>query len=308
MKTRISGLVSVVIPAYNASTYIADAIDSALGQTYPAVEILVTDDGSTDCTPEILAAYGRSITALHQPNSGPAAARNRAVRSARGEYVAFLDGDDMWHPEKIARQVDALRTHPEHVLVHTRTDYIDSKRDPIAVLELPWIGTIQGHCTRQLLDHNAVTASSVLVRRHMLDPEPFRPEIQIKGCEDWELWLRLSLEGSFAYLSEALTTYRIHETNLSSDTTKMVRASIAVIQAFLQQPLDSDMRRLAERRLLDRLVTLAHDEYERGSLKQARDLFLKGQSVLGLPEFRRLLISLVPGDIRPALRRLRPTG
>jgi glycosyltransferase involved in cell wall biosynthesis len=303
METPVAGLVSAIIPAYNASAYIADAIDSVLAQTYPAVEIIVTNDGSTDRTPDVLASYAGSITVVDQPNRGLAAARNRAVRAARGEYLAFLDADDVWHPGKIARQVDVLCAQPQHVLVHTKADYIDANGHPVVVPESSWVGTIHGDCTHRLLDHNAVTVSSVLMRRQLLDAEPFRPGMQ--GCEDWELWLRLSLKGPFAYISEPLTTYRLHEANMSSGTMPMLRASIAAIKTFLQQHLDADIRHRAERLLLDQFVVLAHYEYERGSLEQARSLFLKGRAVLGLPEFRRLLISLIPGDIRPAIRRRR---
>ena len=98
--------VSVVIPAYNAEEYIAETLDSVLSQNYSDYEILVIDDGSTDHTGEVLAHYGDRIHLFQKPNGGPASARNLGLKHARGRYIAFLDSDDLWHPEKLARQVE----------------------------------------------------------------------------------------------------------------------------------------------------------------------------------------------------------
>src|SRR5688572_1097150 len=97
----VPGLVSVVIPAYNAAAFIDDAVESALGQTYKNIEVIVTNDGSTDDTANRLANFGRAIRVVDQPNAGLPRARNSAIRVAKGEYLAFLDADDYWHPEKI---------------------------------------------------------------------------------------------------------------------------------------------------------------------------------------------------------------
>ena len=112
-------LVTVVVPAYNSSAFLRQAVDSALGQTYPFVEVIVVDDGSTDGTTEVVAGYGSKIVFIHQRNAGVAAARNTALRVARGELVAYLDADDVWDPDKVRRQVEFLAAHPECGLVHT---------------------------------------------------------------------------------------------------------------------------------------------------------------------------------------------
>ena len=101
-------LVSVVIPAYNCARFIREALDSALAQDYPGVEVIVVDDGSTDETGAILASYGAQIRLISQRNRGCAAARNAGVAHARGKYIAFLDGDDAWWPWKIGYQMQAL--------------------------------------------------------------------------------------------------------------------------------------------------------------------------------------------------------
>ena len=106
-------LISCVIPAYNAERYLREAIDSAFAQTYQPIEVLVVDDRSTDHTREIVESYGAQVRYLHQANAGPAAARNRGLIEARGDFIAFLDADDLWHTEKLERQWSRLHQREE---------------------------------------------------------------------------------------------------------------------------------------------------------------------------------------------------
>src|SRR5437016_10401011 len=101
-------LISAVIPSYNYGHFITDAIESALGQTYPHVEIIVVDDGSTDDTREQLAPYSERVCYIHQENGGLSAARNTGIRAAKGEWIALLDADDVWHPRKLELQMNCL--------------------------------------------------------------------------------------------------------------------------------------------------------------------------------------------------------
>lgn len=112
-------LVSVIIPSYNAARYAAEAVASVLAQTYPRREIIFINDGSTDDTEEMLAPYLGKIRYVRQSNQGLSATRNRAIALARGELLAFLDADDVWRPEKLARQVYCLTENPRIGLVHT---------------------------------------------------------------------------------------------------------------------------------------------------------------------------------------------
>src|SRR5690242_13247080 len=111
-------LVSVIIPTYNGTAFLRETIDSALAQTYPAVEVIVVDDGSTDDTAAVIAEYGDRIKGIAQANSGTSAARNTGIRASSGDYIAFLDHDDLWAPIKLARQMRVLRDHPELGMVY----------------------------------------------------------------------------------------------------------------------------------------------------------------------------------------------
>jgi glycosyltransferase involved in cell wall biosynthesis len=111
--TAQSPLVSCVVAVYNGERYLREALDSILAQTYRPLEVIVVDDGSTDGTAALAASYGAAITLLRQARGGHAAARNRGIEAARGDFVAFLDADDLWHAEKLTRQVERFRERPE---------------------------------------------------------------------------------------------------------------------------------------------------------------------------------------------------
>ena len=119
MSTKNQPLVSVIMPAYNCAAFVNEAIESVLGQDYENKELIVVDDGSTDATAEAIAGFGDRLRVIRQPNRGPAAARNRGVAEARGSYLAFLDGDDVWLPGKLATQMAYVVEHPEVKIVFT---------------------------------------------------------------------------------------------------------------------------------------------------------------------------------------------
>src|SRR3989338_10346077 len=111
-------LVSIIIPTYNNAKFISAAIDSAAKQTYPNIEIIVVDDGSTDQTKNVILPYQHRIRYIHQSNEGLAAARNKAIEKSKGDYLQFLDADDLIHPEKIKKQIDCLMREPQFDVVY----------------------------------------------------------------------------------------------------------------------------------------------------------------------------------------------
>jgi glycosyltransferase involved in cell wall biosynthesis len=205
--------VSVVIPAYNAAGFIGEAVDSVLAQTFPPLEIIVVDDGSTDDTEGALEPYGSKVQFVRQANGGPSAARNRGVRMATGSLVAFLDADDTWLPGKLARQVACLDGRPRVGLVHTALLRWDqalntySPGDPARRLYV-------GDCYERLLWASPIMPSTVLLRRECFDTAGYFDE-DIRGPEDWELWARVGQHYEFASIDEPLVHYRVHAANLT---------------------------------------------------------------------------------------------
>lgn len=208
--------VSVIIPTYNSARFIAATIDSVLAQSYRDFEIIVVDDGSTDDTRRVLQPYLDRIRYIHQPNSERSVARNHALRHAAGEYVAFLDSDDLWAPEKLARQTAVLDAHPQVSLAFTRARYVDETGRPVSFCGQDFDGepgeevTVADY-TIPLLGGNVVAGggSTVLARRNMLDAVGGF-DLDLVQSEDWDMWLRLAGMGPFAYIPEALTSYRVY--------------------------------------------------------------------------------------------------
>lgn len=160
----MSSLVSIIIPSYNNARYIVQAVESALAQTHPAVEVIVVDDGSTDATQQILAPYRSRIACLHQTNRGPAAARNAGLRIARGAYLLFLDSDDLLVPTSVAAKVSFLEQHPQYGLVYSAWKQINDDGSRV-------LGEVRPACQGDVL--------AALLRREFfffprLGPDPAR--------------------------------------------------------------------------------------------------------------------------------------
>jgi glycosyltransferase involved in cell wall biosynthesis len=215
-------LVSVLISTYNRKDLLCEAIDSALSQNVPEMEVIVADDGSTDGTAEELHRRYPDESILRYvplPHRGlPAATRNAALMQARGRYVAFLDSDDLWCVDKLALQVAALEKHPDigWSFGRARFLYEDGRRGPST--HAPWLYR-SGWVLKRLLKGNFVPASSVVVRKELLDTlGPFDEDPSLRAAEDYELWLRLSHRSRALALPQVLILYRLHTTNASSTT------------------------------------------------------------------------------------------
>ena len=142
--------VSVIIPTYNCARFLGKTIDSALRQTYRDFEVILVDDGSTDDTQALMARYSDSVHYVYQSNQGASAARNLAIGHSGGEFIAYLDADDLWSPEKLARQVEYLDTHPTCGFVHTEVSVIDEQDQTLHFLFNQETGRAvpKGRCVR----------------------------------------------------------------------------------------------------------------------------------------------------------------
>jgi glycosyltransferase involved in cell wall biosynthesis len=226
-----SPLVSVVTATYNMSRYVAEAVDSVLAQTYPNVEVIVVDDGSTDGTTESLAKYrsdGR-VHIIRQENRGQSAAKNRGLREARGEFIGFCDADDRWRPEKLARQLPAFLGRPELGVVYAYFRCIDGEGQPT---DTPSWACHSGHITGKLLADNFVHFPTTLVRREALDSVGGFDESLTMGI-DFDLWLRISVDWEFLYLPEILVDYRIWVGQMSRRAGERIDNGFRIMRRFL---------------------------------------------------------------------------
>lgn len=206
--------VSVIITAYNCEAFIADAIQSVLNQSRAVDEIVVIDDGSIDATRRVIADFAdQGIKFIQQQNMGASAARNKGIRETSGEYIAFLDADDIWLDNKIRLQVDYLNAHPKTALVSGFARRWNTTKGTVRVRGkiFPNIGSLR----REMLVYNVIgNASMVMVRRSALQEIGLFKE-DIHWGQDWELWQRLVARYDAAIIPELVTTYRWHKQNLS---------------------------------------------------------------------------------------------
>jgi len=216
-------LVSVVIPTFNSSKYLKEAVESVLSQTYPHLELIVVDDGSTDETREALVPFfsDHRVRYFYQENKGGAAARNLGIREARGEFIAFLDHDDVWLPEKIEKQL-ALFQNEKVGLVYSGSERFGQPRTELRFR--PSTRPLsdyfrRGHIYRNLLSANFIPTSSVVIRRSVLDRTgPFLEQIgpsRLWYCDDYELWLRIAKICEIDFINPNLVRHRIHPNQLS---------------------------------------------------------------------------------------------
>ena len=207
-----SRLVSVIVPVYNGQETICRAIDSALRQTYREHEIIVVDDGSTDSSLELLQKYRRKIRLVQQKRGGAASARNHALRMARGDYVAFLDQDDAWVPEKLELQVGILKRHRSVGLTFSNLEAINKQGDRLGFTMHGWLDPRYPPSWEDLLVRGfLIVPASVLARKGLiLKVGGFDADLFVEGgYEDRDLFLRLREITDFHYLDVCLAYYCI---------------------------------------------------------------------------------------------------
>ena len=218
--------VTVIIPTYNRADFLAEAVDSVLNQTWKDLETLVVDDGSTDRTRELIARYGKRLKYFYKKNEGPSSARNVGIREALGTYVAFLDSDDVWEPEKLSIQMDFMRKHPEIKLVCTDSSVIDSRESREGKLKKD----LMGNLFSLLYSNSFIRTSTVLMNKACFQEVGYFDE-RYQSAEDYDVWLRVARRYPIAYLNRPLVRYRKHEGNVSHDKITLRRNALSVLEA-----------------------------------------------------------------------------
>lgn len=234
--------VSVIIPAYNHARFICETVQSVLRQTFTDYEIIVVNDGSPDNTREMLKPLVESghIKYIEQSNAGQADARNRGLKEARGEFIAFLDDDDLWPSDKLEWQVMKLRQNPHACLIAGFARVFKDADQEICILNQGYLEiTIARLCESNPL----LSPGQALIRRCALAAVGgFRQEIW--GADDWDLYFRLAHHGSQIIQDRLALHYRVHENNASHNTSKMITNCLTVIKENISDGFDTEKKRL----------------------------------------------------------------
>jgi glycosyltransferase involved in cell wall biosynthesis len=290
--------VSVIIPAYNEGPLLAEAIGSALAQTYSPTEVIVVDDGSTDPrTAETARSYGSRVRLITRENGGVAAARQTGVEAARGALIALLDQDDRWLPRKLEAQVGDLERHPHAVLAHSSYYTIDESgtRTGAVKLRAREYSPLPG-----LLMEVPIASGTCVMRRDAIEAAGgFDPALP--GTDDWDLWLRMAARGgTFVCNREPLAEYRLHGANTSGNLDLMVRSTFRTLRKFYSLPdLPASARRIRPRAYAHRHAWAAANLYAAGEEERAkwhlhRGVHLHPQTVTSL-RFLRTLFQILQG-------------
>lgn len=205
--------VSVIIPTYNHAQYLGEAIESVLSQEYPDAEVIVVNDGSSDNTREVIANYQGKITCVEQPNSGCASARNSGLRMTTGEYIAFLDSDDLLNQGSLAVRADYLDKHPDVGLVcGDVVEVLSGKEQRLRSTHLRPPKHPENFRWETI--EFCATTSSVMVRKAcLLKAGEF--EATLRQGQDWHMWVRIALNTNMTYLPQPMALYRVHDSNVT---------------------------------------------------------------------------------------------
>lgn len=233
--------ISAIIPAYNSAEFIADAVHSILKQTTPVSEIIIVDDGSTDATREIVASLPGPITYISQQNQGPSAARNAGIHAANGDWIAFLDADDQWTPDKIEKQVNLLKAIPHLALIAgdmAEIDHEDRVITPSVLAKHNMLEKFQllsgqaiPNALAELVTKNFIPTGTVLVNKTaLIEAGLFNQGIRFG--EDLELWAKIAAKYPISCIPEIFMLRRQHSNNATQMTAALLDDSVKVMQSI----------------------------------------------------------------------------
>lgn len=236
-------LVSAIIPTYNHATYVIEAVESVLAQTHKNIEIIVVDDGSSDNTRDVLAPYMPRIRYIYQQNQGLSAARNAGIRNAGGSYVAFLDADDVWLPEKISSQVADIVRHDRCGLITCGCYFCDEDLKVVSQV-LPPSCPDKDAFMKAMVRKNVVGGGSVaLVRKECFDRVGYF-DSGLSASEDWDMWIRIGRHYEVRFIDRPLMKRRDVRSSMSAaiNSDRMLKNELLVLRnAFSCGPYKYDM-------------------------------------------------------------------
>ena len=230
MDTPNNPLVSIITPTFNRADFIDQAINSVLAQTYSNFELLIVDDGSTDNTRNLIEPKleDSRVHYVYQENQGQSIARNHALARTRGEFVCFLDSDNYWATDKLEKQIEIFRAHPDYDVVYGDIIIIDEAGREVSRKNMQrHSGRIASHMIRD----NCVSMNTAMVRSQCFDKLGFMSGKR-RVADDYDLWLRFSARFRFLYVPEYFAYYRVMEDQISSDKTRRFDSNWQIINDF----------------------------------------------------------------------------
>lgn len=299
--------VSVVIPTYNSADFLGEALQSVFDQTFDDYEIIVVDDGSTDNTRSLIERYANRIRYIYQDNGGASKARNRGIAGARGKYIAFLDADDRWEPDKLEKQVGILSANPELGMVFT---------DAVGFNEngpLPRTGQkksllMQGDVAQNIFMYSGVGTPSVMVRKTVFDRVGIFDE-ELFLAEDDNMWIRIAAEFPVELIDEPLTKVRDHPNRTTKDKSKlfrMIRDNAEALASRYGKASDRILK-ILPRKLAQVQFGMGRYYLEENKYAEARKAFAGGISYdkKFLKNYVYWALCLLPRPVIDGIRRLK---
>ncbi len=296
---------SVVIPAYNSGKYLSEAIESVLSQTFQDWELLIVDDGSTDNTKNIIEGYTKrypqKVKYFYQKNAGTSAARNRGIKAAKGEWIAFLDADDIWLSGKLELHMACFSECPEADLFYTNATMVkyDKSRKWPYIHEKEFNFKPSEMYVRILI-RNFIPFSSVVVQKSVLEAVGGFDEA-IRFCEDTDLLLRLAKKCVFRYINSIQMIYRVSPGSKNTQLENRYRAIIRYLNTYFDPKsiVSGKIRRAITRRLAASHYKLGYILYEGNQFQEARSNFQKSLLIwpfVSIKQFLLFALLLSPKD------------
>ena len=297
MNTKIS----IIVPIFNAQNYLDETIQTVLNQTYSNWELLLIDDGSTDESAKICQQYLKEdarILYFYKVNGGQASARNLGIKNSSGEWLAMLDSDDLWHPEKLNRQITAINENDKIEYCFTNTSaFKDSIQNEIENYDKYAFGLFHNKTLFKIVyQHNHIANSSVMIKKSLLQlTGVFDENRSLIGCEDWDLMLRIFKQNSLTYgLKEKLLYYRLHAEGVHNQNIKMFSGKIHVYSKYDNDTDVSRLIRLRQYRFVFReLMIFLWSERKSEMIKPIMDDF-KQKDKYGIATIKQNFLIKIP--------------
>ena len=279
--------ISVIIHTYNNEKFIAETVESVLGQTYKDYEIIVVDDGSEDGTRDALMPYMQKIRYHYKENGGIASAKNAGINLSQSEFVAFLDHDDLWVPDKLQLQMEYFKGNPQAGLVYAK---YTSFRDGKELRTKPEKG-YSGWIFKELLAKSFIQTSTVVVKKECLDAVGPYDESFTLG-DEYDMFLRISKKYQCGFIDKGLTRYRVHDTNASNNDFLFDNENLGVYKKVYNNfmDLDGEEKRILRKRIARYSMKVAEGLNRQGKLEESKKY--QKEALSYLPFYKRITSSL----------------